>query len=149
MRAERDDDLRGLLSAPGWLRDIGVSAWLLVGIALFLVGLVWLPSLTQVIVVPVITAAVVAAVASPVVGWLQAPPRAPRRGAILLLLVLVGVAVGVIVVVIAGITSETDDLKAHLDDARKTIEGWLKDIGVDPGKAATRTRTPAPAPATR
>ena len=137
MREERDGDLRDLLSAPRWLRDIGVSAWLLVGVALLLVGLVWLASLTHVILLPVITAAVVAAVASPVVGWLQAH-RVPRALAtILLLLVLVGVAVGVIVVVIAGITSETGDLKGHLDDAKTTIQGWLKDVGVDPHKAET------------
>ena len=115
-------ELKGAFSAPGWLRDVGVSAWLLVGVALFLVGAVWLLSLTHVIVLPVITAAVVASVASPVVGWLQ-QHRVPRAvGAILMLLVLVGLAVGVIVVVIGGITSEAGDLKGHFDDARKAIE---------------------------
>ena len=117
-----------------------MSAWLLVGVALFLVGAVWLLSLTAVIVLPVITAAVVASVASPVVGWLQ-QRRVPRAvGAIVMLLVIVGLAVGVIVVVIGGITSEAGDLKGHFDDARKTIEGWLKDVGVDPGKAETANK---------
>ena len=93
----------GLFGAPSWLRDVGVSAWLLVGVALFLVGAVWLLSLTQVIVAPVIAAAVVAAVASPVVGWLQRAPRAPRVvGAVLMLLAIVALAVGVIVVVDRG-----------------------------------------------
>ena len=55
-------------------------AWLLVGIALFLVGSVWLMTLTSVIVVPVIVAAVVAAVGSPIVGWLHRH-RIPRRSA--------------------------------------------------------------------
>ena len=133
-------DPRGGFNTPGWLRDVGMSAWLLVGVALLLVGVVWLLSLTQVIVVPVITAAVVAAVASPVVGWLQRH-RLPRPvGAILMLLTIVALAVGVVVVVIGGITSETGDLKDHLDEARKTIEGWLKDIGVDPGKAETANK---------
>ena len=132
MRAERDGDVFG---APGWLRGIGISAWLLVGVALLVVGAVWLASLTQVIVMPVIAAAVVAAVASPVVGWLQAH-RVPRAvGTILMLLAFVAVAVGVVVVVVGGITGEAGDLKDHLDEARKTIEGWLKDVGVDPSQA--------------
>ena len=34
-------ELTGVFAAPTWLRDIGVSAWLFVGVALFLVGAVW------------------------------------------------------------------------------------------------------------
>jgi hypothetical protein len=61
-------DLTGLFAAPRWLRDLGTSAWLGVGVALFVVGMVWLLALT--IVTPVITASVVAAVAAPLVTWL-------------------------------------------------------------------------------
>ena len=38
--------LSGVFAAPSWLRDVGFTAWLLVGVALFLVGAVWLMSLT-------------------------------------------------------------------------------------------------------
>ncbi|HKH41637.1 MAG TPA: hypothetical protein VKA41_07245 [Solirubrobacterales bacterium] len=33
-------ELSGLFSAPGWLRDAGFSAWLLVGVVLLLAGVV-------------------------------------------------------------------------------------------------------------
>jgi len=62
-------ELTGVFAVPSWLRDIGFTAWLLIGVMLFLVGIVWILSLTQVIVIPVLTAAVVASVASPLVGW--------------------------------------------------------------------------------
>src|SRR5918999_1758806 len=64
-------ELTGIFAVPAWLRDLGLMAWLLVGVALFIAGAVWLLALTQVIVVPVILAAVIAAVASPVVAWLH------------------------------------------------------------------------------
>src|SRR5687767_10195038 len=64
-------ELTGVFATPSWLRDLGLTAWLLVGVALFLAGAVWLLSLTHTIVTPVITAAVVASVASPLVGWLS------------------------------------------------------------------------------
>src|SRR3954447_23254075 len=67
-------ELVGLFSAPKWLRDLGVTAWLAVGVTLAMVGLVWILSLTNTIVTPVITAAVIAAVASPLVRALE------RRG---------------------------------------------------------------------
>jgi putative heme transporter len=127
--------LTGIFSVPQWLRDIGLTAWLLVGIALFLVGSVWLMTLTSVIVVPVIVAAVVAAVGSPVVRWLHRH-RIPRPlGAALLMLAIVAIGAATVVIILAGITSELPTISSHLDDAKNTIAGWLTDLGVDPSTA--------------
>jgi predicted PurR-regulated permease PerM len=127
--------LTGVFAAPRWLRDIGITAWLLVGIGLFLVGSVWLLALTNVIVVPVIAAGVIAAVAAPLVGWLERHHVPRPVGAILLLVAAILIGAGVVYIVVAGITSEEGDLGAHLNDAKNTVEGWLKDLGVDPAKA--------------
>jgi putative heme transporter len=128
-------ELSGIFNTPPWLRDMGLTAWLLVGVTLLLVGGVWIMSLTHTIVVPVITAAVVASVASPLVGWLGRH-RMPRGlSAALLLVSIVALGAGVLLVIVAGITSQSGDLSAHLSDARNTVEGWLKDLGVDPSKA--------------
>ena len=129
-------ELSGLFATPRWLRDMGLTAWLLVGVTLLLVGAVWLLSLTHTIVLPVITAAVVASVTSPLVGWLQRH-RVPRPlGAILLLLAMVLLGALVVFIVLAGITSQAGDISSQLDDAKNTIEGWLTDLGVDPSAAS-------------
>ena len=124
-------DLTGLFRAPSWLRDLGLSAWLAVGVTLFLVGAIWLLSLTQTIVAPVITAAVVAAVTTPLVAWLE-HRRVPRAaGAALVLLALLAVVVGVVIVVLAGIGSQDDAIRSLLASARDTLGGWLGDVGID------------------
>src|SRR5262245_35185641 len=106
-------ELTGIFSVPQWLRDIGLMAWLLVGIGLFLVAAVWLASLTSVIGVPVIVAAVVAAVGSPAIAWM-ARHRVPRPlGAALLMLLLVLVATGSMVLVLAGISQELSSIKGQ------------------------------------
>src|SRR6188472_660828 len=69
--------LSGLFSAPQWLRDLGISAWLLFGVGAALVAAIWLLSLTETIVMPVITAGIIAAVASPLVDWMNGR-RIPR-----------------------------------------------------------------------
>jgi len=130
-------ELTGVFAAPGWLRDVGFSAWLLVGVALFLAGAIWLLTLTESIVMPVIAAGVVASVASPVVGWLHRHHVPRLVGAVLLLVALMLLAALVVYIVLAGITSQSGDLSHHLNDAKNTIEGWLKDLGVDPDKART------------
>jgi predicted PurR-regulated permease PerM len=132
-------DLTGLFAPPRWLRDLGRTAWLAVGVTLFAVGVIWLLSLTDVIVTPVITAAVVSAVAGPVVSMLERRrlPRAAATAVVLLALIALGVAV--VLFVLAGITSQLDDLRAELSDARDTLAGWATDAGVS-AEAATNAK---------
>jgi hypothetical protein len=52
--------LSRVFSAPMWLRDLGLLAWFLVGVALLLAGAIWLVALTQVIVGPVLVGCVLA-----------------------------------------------------------------------------------------
>jgi putative heme transporter len=128
-------ELTGLFATPRWLRDLGLTAWLLVGVTLLLVGAVWIISLTHTIVVPVIAAGVIASVASPLVGWLQRRGVPRPAGAILLLVGIVLLGALVVFTVLAGITSQVGDISGHLDDAKNTMEGWLEDLGVDPSTA--------------
>jgi putative heme transporter len=132
-------ELAGSLAVPTWLRDVGFAAWLLVGVTLLLVGIVWILSLTHVIVTPVLTAAVIASVASPLVGWLHRHGAPRGLASALLLLSIIALGVGVVVIVIAGITSQSSDATAHLSEATSRIQGWLKDLGVNPGTAQTAT----------
>jgi predicted PurR-regulated permease PerM len=129
--------LSGLFSAPQWLRDLGLMTWLLVGIGLVLVGLVWLLGLTSSITIPVILGLVIAAVASPMVDSLQRR-RVPRpAGAAIVLLGVVALGVVIAVLVFAGLSSESSSINAALNDAVSKIQGWLKDTGVDSGSAAS------------
>src|SRR3954464_3582482 len=66
----RPEDLSGMFAVPRWLSDLGLAAWLLAGIILLLVAIVFLLSLTDALVMPVVTAGIIAAVLSPVVTFL-------------------------------------------------------------------------------
>jgi putative heme transporter len=132
--------LSGVFAAPTWLRDVGITAWLLVGATLLIAGTVWLLSLTHTIVMPLITAGIVAAVASPLVSWL-AHHRIPRgAGAGLLMLAIIAVVIAMAVIIVAGIGSETSDISGHLKDAANTIQGWLQDLGADQSKAESANK---------
>jgi putative heme transporter len=122
--------LSGLFAPPRWLRDLGRSAWLAVGVTLFVVAIVWVLSLTYTIVAPLITAAVIAAVASPLVGSLARHGLPRGLAAALLVLAAIVLVIGVIVLVLAGIASQFDDVRAQLAAATDTLERWLADLGV-------------------
>ena len=123
-------ELSGLFAAPGWLRDLGVSAWLLVGVAAALAGAVWFLALTHTIVMPVLTAAIIASVTAPIVDWLGRH-RVPRGvGSALVLLAIIAVGAGVGLIVLTGIASQAGNLAAQLQDGVTQIEAWAKDLGV-------------------
>jgi putative heme transporter len=118
-------------AAPAWLRDLGFASWLLVGFVVVTVGVVWLLDQTSTIVMPVILATVLGAVAGPAVGWLERH-RVPRiGGAILILLGLVAIGVLVFCLVFGGISANSGDISAKLNQALDKIQGWFSDLGVD------------------
>jgi predicted PurR-regulated permease PerM len=127
--------LSGIFNVPDWLRNIGLMAWLLVGIALLISAMVWLGALTQVITIPVIVAGIIAVVASPLVSWL-ARRHVPRAlGAVLVMAGLVSVGLGIGALVVLGIDGQATSIADHLDDAKNEISKGLQDLGLDTGKA--------------
>jgi putative heme transporter len=127
-------ELSGLFAAPAWLRDLGVMAWLLVGVAALLVGTIWLLAAVNTIVIPVVTAGILAAVLSPLVRWAaRHMPRGAATALVFVTVLVVGIALAV--GVLAGITSEAKGLQGDLQGAVDKIQGWLQDAGVSADKA--------------
>ena len=129
------DELSGTFAAPRWLRDAGLTSWLLVGVIVLVVGIVWALSLTQVIFFPLVTAGVLAAVAGPLVSWLKDHGVGRGLGALLVMLLIVLVGAGAAILILNGVTSETAGISGHLRDGADKIQGWLTDLGVSDGKA--------------
>jgi putative heme transporter len=128
-------ELSRIFAVPSWLRDLGMMSWLLVGTLLLLGGVVWLLSLTETIVIPVIAAAIMAAVLSPVVGWLATHKLGRGGGAALVLLGVIAAGVLIAVLLLAGVTSQAPELEKSLQSAVDKLQGWLKDAGVSASTA--------------
>ena len=119
------------------MRDLGFSAWLLVGVAAALVGTIWLLSLTQTIVMPVITAGIIASVAAPLVDWLRGRGLPRGIGATLVFLAIAVIAAAVGLMVLAGIASQADGLSERLREGAHEIESLVHDLSVKAGTAAS------------
>ena len=123
-------ELSGIFAAPKWMRDLGFSAWLLVGAAAALVGAIGLLAMTQTIVMPVLTAGIIASVTAPLVDWLRRHgiPRGVGAGLVFLAIFAIGVAIGLMI--LAGIASQADSLSVKLQAGASEIESWFRDLGV-------------------
>jgi len=128
-------ELVGLFAAPQWLRDLGMMSWLLVGVAALLAGLVVLLGMTGTITFPVVTAAIIAAVLSPLVDRLQGRGIRLGAAAALVFVVVLAVAAALLVLILGTITSHVGDLEQDLRRAATRIQRWLQDLGVSPADA--------------
>ncbi|MGH3011836.1 MAG: AI-2E family transporter [Gaiellaceae bacterium] len=135
------DQLSAVFAAPRWVRDLGLLAWFLVGIAFLLTGLVLLLGATEAITQPVLAAFVVACVASPLVHWLRRHGVPRAAGAALVLLALIVVALLIVVLVIGGITSQLGAIGSYSGQAAERVESWLTDVGVDSEGASSASET--------
>ncbi len=129
------DRLSRVFAVPPWLRDLGLMSWLVVGTLLLLGGVVWLLALTSTIVIPVIAAAIMAAVLSPVVGWLARHRLGRGGGAAVVLLLVIALGALIVVLLLSGVTSQAPELQKSLQGAVDKIQGWLTDAGVSTSKS--------------
>ena len=129
--------MSAVFSAPRWLRDIGVASWLLVGLALLIVGLVALLAITSVIAEPVLIGLVLATVATPVVSWLQRKGVPRVAGALLVLLGFIVLGVLILVMVLGGIIAQGDEITSSASAAADKAQSWLEDAGVDSSGASS------------
>ena len=133
-------ELRGLFRAPDWLRDLGIASWLLIGFLLFLAGLVWLLALTSTIVLPVLTASIIAAVASPLVAWL-ARHHVPRGiSAAIVLLAIVAAGAAMLMLIVGGLAGQEDELSSELTAGASEIQSWAEDAGIDKDSAESANK---------
>src|SRR5262245_52180212 len=130
------DELRGVFAAPSWLRDLGMLSWLLVGVTLLTIGGIWLLALTNTIVIPVVTAAIIAAVLSPVVRVLQRHGVPRGAGAAIVFLAVILAGVGLTVLIITGITSQTSEIQNALKSGASKLQSTLQDAGASADAAS-------------
>src|SRR6476646_7289786 len=120
--------LQDSFATPRWLRDLGRSSWLLVGLLLLLLGLIWLLAETYTITGPMVCALD------------RHMPRAV--GAALVLLAVAAIALFIVVIVVAGITGQSTEISAALSSGLHRVQGWMTEAGVD-SKSASGAATTA------
>jgi predicted PurR-regulated permease PerM len=128
--------LATVFAPPRWLRDLGRTAWLLVGLFAVLAGLVWLLGTTYTITGPLVVATNVATVSLPIVARLVRPRWPRAAAAVVVLLGLAALAALVLVVVVGGITSQSSEVKKNAQSAANEAETWLTSVGVNESGAA-------------
>jgi predicted PurR-regulated permease PerM len=139
LNEEELEELTSLFSAPRWLRNLGITSWLLVGVTALVVGLVWILGLTSTIVEPVLCGLVLAVVASPGVSFFKRHGLPRVVGALLVLLGLVALALVLTLLVVNGIKGQSAEISQAASAAMETVQGWLEDVGVDASGAESAT----------
>ncbi len=117
--------------APRWLVRAGTVSWLTLGVlglaAVAVVGL----SFFKTIVLPVLFAAIAAAIFIPLVDRMQRA-RVPRGvGALITIVLIVALLAGVLTLVGRSVLAQSDELAAAFEQAFDDLQVWLAGLGVD------------------
>ena len=119
------------LSAPRWLQRAGTVSWLALGVlglaAVVVVGLAYFKT----IVLPVIFAAVAAAVFVPLVDRMKRAGVPRSLGALLAIVLIVGLLALVITLVTRSVIGQTSELAEAFDEALANLQTWLAGVGID------------------
>lgn len=121
-------------NAPVWLNGLGRTSWLIVGVALVVLGGLRLLSMTSTIVMPLAVATVLAVICAPVVSRLAAHgiPRGVGTSLLVISFVIGSLLLGAFVV--GGLVSESSDAVNRLESASGQLATWAKDLGADDAK---------------
>jgi putative heme transporter len=118
------------LAPPRWLRDLGRSAWLLVGVGIVLVAVFWALATATEIVGPLVAGGIVATVAAPLVTRLERHRVRRAWGALIVLLALLVVAVVILLLVVKGLVGEANTISQEVTAAADKIQSGLESSGV-------------------
>jgi predicted PurR-regulated permease PerM len=132
-----------VFSAPVWVRDLGLMAWFLVGVAILIVGLTWLLSLTSTITIPVAVGAILATVAGPLVGKMHGRGIHRAIGAAIVLLGFLALGVLIFLLVVGGLSEQSSEIKSSLNEAVDKVESWANDAGVDSSSTTDNAKSGA------
>jgi putative heme transporter len=126
----------GSWGVPGWIRRLGLTSWLILGIAGAVVLAALLFAATRGITIPLLIAVVVAAIFVPFVDGLEKLGLPRWLGSLLVTIGLLTVAVGTLVVVIEGLADRAGDIADQFQSALAQIRQWLTQVGIDEELAA-------------
>jgi predicted PurR-regulated permease PerM len=119
---------------PSWLRTIGISSWLVLGIVGVAAVVLFVLGLLTAIGIPLAIAAMLAAILVPLTDRLE-QWRVPRwLGATLVLVLALSIVIATVAMVISGITGQADAIWRRLKDG---LTGLTGDLGGSSGTAAT------------
>ena len=111
------------LETPSWFRNLGIGAWLTLGIAGVLALALFLIALVAEVAIPLAIAAVLAAILVPLVARLERW-RVPRwLGATFVLIIALSLVVATLVIIVNGITSQSDEIWARLEASLQKVDG--------------------------
>jgi predicted PurR-regulated permease PerM len=118
---------------PSWLRTLGISAWLVLGVVVLAGVVLAILGLLAAVAIPLAIAAVLAAILVPLTDRLE-QWRVPRwLGATMILVLALSVVIGTVAIVINGITGQADEIWRRLSEG---LAGLSSDAG---GGTATVT----------
>ncbi len=117
---------------PDWFRRVGVASWYLIGIAVVLIGLMYLIHSLATLVVPTLFAVLLGATFLPIVDWLQRHHVGRAWGALLVTVAIVAGAFALLALMTVGVIQQWSTIESEVQAAVNWINDTLQRLNIDP-----------------
>lgn len=116
---------------PRWLRGLGLSAWLTIGISVVVVLVVAVGAALATVTIPLLLAALLGATLAPLVTRLTkwGLPRWLASLAVTLLVVLAGI--GLALLLVYSVMGQSPSISANLNEGVASLKEWVAGLGLD------------------
>ena len=116
---------------PNWLRTLGMSSWMVAGVAAAVYVLSYLLATAAGIMVPLIVAVVIGVVAYPLVAALEKRHVSAWLGALLVLILLIVIIVAVAWITVAGVIGQWPQITKGVQEGIASLKTAVTSLGVN------------------
>jgi predicted PurR-regulated permease PerM len=126
---------------PDWFKRVGVASWYLIGIAVVLIGLMYVIHSLATLVVPTLFAVLLGATFLPIVDWLQRHHIGRAWGALLVTIAIIVGAFALLALMTVGVIQQWSTIEAEVQAAVDWINDALQKLNIDPNLIDSAKKT--------
>jgi predicted PurR-regulated permease PerM len=139
--------VRAPFTVPYSLRQFGLASWLVIGLAIVVLGVLALTGALFTLFVPTLFAALLGATFLPVADWLERKGLKRWLATLITMILIVMIFVVVVLVVVVGVFQQFPEVQQRLDEASGEVSSWLTSHNVDVSTQQIREAVDKIAPA--
>jgi len=135
---ESEQQTNGAYLVPQWMREFGMSSWLIIGLVVICIAALALIAALRVLLIPTLLAALLGSTFLPVADWFERHHCKRWLATLLTIVLIVAIVAVVVAIVVVGVFHQFPTVQKNFNAALDQAQQWLKDHNVQIDKSQVK-----------